>query len=156
MSTQETTSTNNSQATAVSYEKGQYSLLQILGIWLAGGAPLWIVAWLVHPALSQGIPGLETGILWMKLMIIGLVWEFVLSMLILYREEGNIRISTIRRRFWLNNPISRRTGQKDNRLWWLLVPLMLLVVALFQWRVDKASPFPGGAPQPQSGCPVRP
>jgi membrane protease YdiL (CAAX protease family) len=108
----------------------QYTLWQILGIWLAGGAPLWIFGWLVHPALRQGLPALDTGLLWIKLLIIGLVWQFVLSMFILYREEGNIRISTIRRRFWLNNPVSPRTGQKDNRLWWLLMPLMLLVVAL--------------------------
>jgi hypothetical protein len=109
---------------------GQYSLAKILGIWLAGGAPLWIFGWLVHPALSQGLLAVDRGLLWMKLMIIGLVWQFVFSMLILYREEGNIRISTISRRFWLNNPVSPRTGQKDNRLWWLLIPLILLVVAL--------------------------
>jgi CAAX protease family protein len=108
----------------------QYTLWKILGIWLAGGAPLWAFGWLVHPTLSKGLPALDTGLLWMKLMIIGLVWQFLLSMFILYREEGDIRISTIRRRFWLNHPVSPRTGQKDNRLWWLLIPLMLLVVAL--------------------------
>lgn len=106
----------------------QYSLGKILGIWLVGGAPLWIFGWLIHPALSQGLSAMEQGLLWMKLMLIGLVWQFVLSMLILYREEGNIRILTISRRFWLNNPVSPRTGQKDNRLWWLLIPLILLVV----------------------------
>ena len=111
-------------------ETGQYTFWQILGIWLAGGAPLWIFGWLVYPALSQRLPAVDTGLLWEKLLIIGLVWQFVLSMLILYREEGDIRISTICRRFWLNNPISPRTGQKDNRLWWLLIPLMLLVAAL--------------------------
>ena len=119
MSIQETTS-----------KKDQYTLWQILGIWLAGGAPLWIFGWVVHPALSQGLSGLDRGLLWMKLVLIALVWQFVLSMFILYREEGNIRISTICRRFWLKNPISPKTGQKDNRLWWLLIPLMLLVVAL--------------------------
>jgi hypothetical protein len=66
----------------------------------------------------------------MKLDLVGLVWQFALSMFIVYREEGDIRIATISRRFWLNNPISPRTGQKDNRLWWLLIPLMLLVVIL--------------------------
>ena len=129
MSTQEITSTKNLLGLSTS-AKNQYALWQILGIWLAGGAPLWIIGWVVHPALSQGLPELDTGLLWMKLNLIGLVWQFVLSMLILYREEGNIRISTICRRFWLNNPVSPRTGQKDNRLWWLLIPLMLLVVAL--------------------------
>ena len=119
MSTQEITS-----------KKDQYTLWQILGIWLAGGAPLWIFGWLVHPALSQRLSAMDRGLLWMKLDLIALVWQFVLSMLILYREEGNTRISTICRRFWLNNPISPKTGQKDNRLWWLLVPLMLLVVVV--------------------------
>jgi membrane protease YdiL (CAAX protease family) len=118
------------QERSTSYKHDQYTLWQILGIWLAGGAPLWIFGWLVHPALSRELPAVDSGLLWVRLMIIGLVWQFVLSMLILYREEGNIRISTIRRRFWLNNPISPRTGQKDNRLWWLLIPLMLLVAAL--------------------------
>jgi len=119
MSTHETTS-----------KQDQYALWQIIGIWLAGGIPLWIFGWLVYPALRQGLPAMDAGLLWMKLLIVGLVWQFVLSMLILYHEEGNIRIATICRRFWLNNPVSPRTGRKDNRLWWLLVPLMLLVVAL--------------------------
>ncbi len=103
--------------------KSWHALWQILGIWLAGGAPMWLFAWLLYPALRQGLSPMDGGLLYEKLMIIGLAWEFVLSMLILYREEGNIRISTIRRRFRLNNPVSPRTGQKDNRLWWMLIPL---------------------------------
>jgi membrane protease YdiL (CAAX protease family) len=129
MSTQEITSTNNLKALSTS-EEGQYTLWQILGIWLAGGAPIWILAWVIHPVLSQGPAPVDSGLLWMKLSLLGLVWQFVFSMLILYREEGDVRIATIRRRFWLNNPVSPRTGKKDNRLWWLLIPLMLLVVAL--------------------------
>ena len=108
----------------------QYTLWQILGIWLAGGAPMWILGWLVYPALRQGLPAVDAGLLRMKLLLVGLVWQFLLSMLILYREEGDIRRSTIGRRFWLKQPVSPRTGQKDIRLWWLLIPLMLLVVAL--------------------------
>jgi membrane protease YdiL (CAAX protease family) len=129
MSTQEITSTNAMKEISIS-EKGQYSLWQILGIWLVGGAPIWILAWVIHPVLSQGLAPVDSGLLWMKLSLLGLVWQFVLSMLILYREEGDIRLATISRRFWLNNPVSPRTGQKDNRLWWLLIPLMLLVVIL--------------------------
>jgi len=130
MSTQEITSTNNLLTPSTTSERGQYTLWQILGIWLAGGAPIWILAWLVYPALSRGLPAVDSGLLLMKLDLIGLVWQFVLSMLILYREEGNIKISTIRRRFWLNNPVSPRTGQKDNRLWWLLIPLILLTALI--------------------------
>jgi membrane protease YdiL (CAAX protease family) len=130
MSTQETAITENLQEISGARLKSQYTLLQILGIWLAGGAPLWIFGWVIHPTLSQGLSALDKGLLWMKLALVGVVWQFVLSMLIVYREEGNIWISTIGRRFWLNHPVSPRTGQKDRRLWWLLIPLMLLVVAL--------------------------
>ena len=113
MSTQEITSTNKPQELSTNYAKGQYTLWQILGIVLAAGAPFWILAWLIFPVLRQGLSAVEGGLLWMKLDIIGLVLQFMLSMFILYREEGNIRISTIARRFWLNNPVSPRTGRKD-------------------------------------------
>jgi len=110
-------------------EKGQYALWQIFGIWLAAGAPMWILGWLVYPGLSQNLTSVDAGLLRIKLFTVGLIWQFVLAMLILYREEGNIRVETIRRRFWLNSPVSPKTGQKDNRLWWLLVPLILLNAA---------------------------
>ena len=130
MSTRTITSTKSLQERSTSYGHDQYTLWQMLGIWLAAGVPLWIFGWVVFPVLSQGLPAFERGLLWEKLDIFALVWQFLLSMFILYREEGNIRLSTIGRRFWLNNPISPRTGRKDNRLWWLLIPLMLLIAAL--------------------------
>ncbi|GJQ34802.1 MAG: hypothetical protein JETCAE01_08120 [Anaerolineaceae bacterium] len=127
MSTQEITSTDNLQAYSTNRTRRQYTLWQILGIWLAGGAPMWLLGWVAYPALSAGLPPMEAGILRMKLMTVGLVWEFVLAMIILYREEGNIRLGTISRRFWLNHPKSARSGETKKALWWWLIPLTLLV-----------------------------
>jgi len=62
MSTQEMTSTNNVQDLLTS-AKIQYTLWQILGIWLAGGLPIWILAWLVYPALRQGLAAVNSGLL---------------------------------------------------------------------------------------------
>lgn len=112
------------------WQTGQYTFWQILGIWLAGGAPMWILGWLVYPALYQGLTAADAGLLRIKLLTAGLIWQFVLSMLILHKEAGDIRIETIRRRFWLNNPISPKTGQKNNWLWWLVLPLIVLVAAM--------------------------
>ena len=125
---------------ALEQETGQYTIWQIIGIWLAAGAPMWILGWLVYPTLSQNLTAVDAGLLRIKLLTVGLIWEFVLSMFILGREEGNIRIETIRRRFRLNHPVSPKTGQKDNRLWWLLIPLILLIYLL----QTKAAPVLNG------------
>lgn len=133
MTVQEITSTKNPsvkenmQKFPMTYEKDQYKLWQILGIWLAGGVPMWLLGWVAFPALSVGMPPLEAGMLRLKLLTAGLIWQFVLAMIILYREEGNIRLSTIGRRFWLNHPVSVRTGETRKALWWWIVPLFLLV-----------------------------
>lgn len=108
----------------------QYKLWQIIGIWLAAGVPMWVLGWLAYPTFSQGLDTADAGMLRIKLLTAGLIWQFILSMIILYREEGNIRLETIRRRFWLNNPISPKTGEKDNRLWWLIIPLLVLMALL--------------------------
>jgi membrane protease YdiL (CAAX protease family) len=111
-------------------QEGQYTLWQILGIWLAAGAPLWVLGWLVYPLLSQGLTAVDAGLLRIKLLTVGLVWQFVLSMLILFREQGNIRLETVRRRFRLNHPVSPKTGQTDKRLWWLLLLFLPLIYVM--------------------------
>jgi membrane protease YdiL (CAAX protease family) len=114
---------------SIAQKKGQYSLWQVIGIWLAAGAPMWVLGWVAYPAFSRDLPIVDAGLLRLKLLGLGLIWQFVLSMLILYREEGNLRLRTIRRRFWLNSPISPKSSEKNNWLWWLLIPFMVLVVA---------------------------
>lgn len=128
MSTQEITSTKELRQVSSS-AKNQYALWQIIGIWLAAGAPMWLLGWLAYPALSVGLPAAEAGLLRFKLMTLGLGLEFVLAMLILYYEEGNLRLSTIRRRFWLNQP-KDATGKTKKSLWWWIIPLILLVAVM--------------------------
>lgn len=130
MTTQELTATNNRPAPSVSHQQDQYTLWQILGLWLVGGAPMWLLGWVAYPALSVGLPPLDAGLLRIKLLAVGLVWEFALAMIILYREAGNIRIETICRRFWLNHPVSAQTGETNKALWWWLVPSILLVACV--------------------------
>jgi len=107
MSTQGIRSTNN-------LSKNQYTLWQVLGIWLAGGAPMWLLGWVAYPAMSAGRSAVDAALLRINLFSVGLIWQFVLAMIILYREEGNIRLSTISRRFWLNHPISPVTRETRN------------------------------------------
>lgn len=130
MSSQVITSTNSLQTRSKSAKDQQYTLWQILAIWLAAGVPMWLLGWVAYPALSAGLPPVDAGLLRLKLLTVGLIWQFILAMILLYREEGNIRLSTISRRFWLNHPVSPQTGETKKSLWWWLVPLLLLLVLL--------------------------
>lgn len=130
MSTQGLTPTNILQERSTSHAKDQYTLWQILGIWLAAGAPMWLLGWVAYPMLSAGLPPVDAGLLRLQLLTGGLIWQFALAVFILYREEGNLRLRTIRRRFWLNHPVSLRTGATKKSLWWWLVPLLLLLALL--------------------------
>jgi membrane protease YdiL (CAAX protease family) len=118
---------NNS---ATNQSNDQYSLGKIIGIWLAAGLPMWLLGWVAYPALSADLPPVDAGLLRIKLLTVGLIWEFVLSLIILYLEQGNIRLSTIRRRFWLNHPVSPKTGETKKALWWWIIPFVLLTAAL--------------------------
>jgi uncharacterized protein len=56
-------------------------------------------------------------------------------MILLYQETGNLRLSTIRQRLWLNTPRSPKTGGSHGRLWWWLVPLILLT-AIYEMQIS--------------------
>jgi membrane protease YdiL (CAAX protease family) len=112
-------------------EENQYSLAKILGIWVAAALPMAILGWVAYPALapdfeSDPIGAAKTRV---ALLTVGLIWMFVLSLFIVYREEGNLRWATIRRRFWLNTPRDTKTGEPRRKLWLWLIPFALLFLA---------------------------
>jgi hypothetical protein len=99
----------------------QYTLRQILGIWALVALPMALLGWVVAPAIIPYSP-LHPGITYWLLMIAGMGWQFVVSLVILYRELGTLRWSAIRRRTWLQTPRDPRTGQPNPKLFWWLVP----------------------------------
>jgi hypothetical protein len=101
----------------------QYTLWQILGIWALVSLPMALLAWVVTPAIIPYIP-LPPGITFWLMMIAGMAWQFVVSLVIIYRELGTLRWSAIRQRTWLQTPRDPRTDQPNARLfWWVLPPL---------------------------------
>src|SRR5512138_2171341 len=105
------------QASAETSE--QYSLVKILGIWALAAIPMGILSWIVFPALSPDYRSdpLGAGVTRLVLLTIGLIWLFVLSMIIVRQEEGDLRWATIKRRLWLNAPRDPKTGETRRRLW---------------------------------------
>lgn len=102
----------------------QYTLWQILGIWALVTLPMALLAWVVAPAIIPRSP-LHPGITFWLLMIAGMAWQFVVSLVIMYRELGTLRWSAIRQRTWLQTPRDPRTAQPNPKLfWWVLLPLL--------------------------------
>ena len=121
---------NNSTSTQ---SNSQYSLAKILGLWIAAAAPMGILAFVVYPALVPDFESDPIGAAFTRvgLIIVGLIWQVVLSMIIVYREEGDLRWATIRRRLWLNTPRDPQTGEPRRKLWLWLIPLLILFFASF-------------------------
>lgn len=127
--TNETISDSNAWNTV--QEENQYSLAKILGLWAAAALPMGILGWVVYPALTPDRITDPLGAASTRtiLMVLGLIWIFVLSMLIVYREEGDLRWATVRRRLRLNTPLDPKSGVPRRKLWLWLIPIVILGVA---------------------------
>ncbi len=130
-----------SAAASLEAEKGgQYSLAKILGIWALAAVPMGVLSWIVFPAFSPdfGSDPLGAGVTRLVLLAVGLVWLFVLSMIIVRREEGNLRWATVKRRLRLGTPRDPKTGETRRRLWLWLIPLLILITL---WEVALHAPL---------------
>jgi uncharacterized protein len=110
----------------------QYSLAKIVGIWALAAIPMGILGWIAFPLVAPDFESdpLAFGVTRVVLLTLGLVWLFVLSMIIVRQEEGNLRWTTVKRRLRLNTPRDPATGQPRPRLWLWVVPFLVAVVVV--------------------------
>lgn len=115
----------------------QYSLTTILLIWATVTAPMAVLAFVVAPAVIPRT-SLSAGLVYWILMVVGMVWQLVVSVAILRRELGGWHWPSVTERIWLNGPRDASTGEPRRRLWWWVVPAMLanLVGGLLATRLD--------------------
>ena len=105
----------------------QYSLAQILAVWAAAAIPMAVLAWLVAPLLGVLFGGSEVGFFRALLCITaGLIWQFVLTLILVRREQGTLRWSRVRDVLWLLSPRDPRSGRVGGRVWLWVIPFVLL------------------------------
>ena len=108
----------------------QYSLAKILGIWAAAALPMATLAWVVSPLVASRLEGPEALVRALLVSLtVGLIWQFVLVMLLVHRERGSLRWSVLKDALWLQAPRSPTTGRVGGRLWLVLIPCVLLLAA---------------------------
>jgi hypothetical protein len=117
------------QDRAIEAMDSQYSLAQILGIWLLAAVPMGLLAWVVFPVLAPNV-AVEPGLLFFALNVAGLMWQVILALTILYRETGTLKLGTIRDRTWRQQPRDPKTGQPRGILWLWLIPIIVLGAVL--------------------------
>jgi uncharacterized protein len=102
----------------------QLRLGGIIAIWAAAALPMGLLAWVVSPLLADHLSGPSplTRALIVTLTA-GLAWQFVLTMILVRREQGSLRWSVLRDALWLRAPRAPRTGRRGGRLWLVVLPL---------------------------------
>src|SRR4051812_39567461 len=105
----------------------QYSLAQILAVWAAAAVPMGVLAWVVAPWLGDQLGGDEPlARALLLLLTAGLVWQFVLVLILTRRELGGLKWSRVREALWLRAPRDPKSGRVGGRLWWWVLPCMVL------------------------------
>jgi membrane protease YdiL (CAAX protease family) len=89
-----------------------------------------VLAWVVAPRLATMIGG-PTGLAQALLIALafGLIWQFVLVVWLVWREQETLRWSVVREALWLRPPRSPWSGRVGGRVWLVLIPFGLLFYA---------------------------
>jgi membrane protease YdiL (CAAX protease family) len=104
----------------------QYSLAQILAVWAAAAIPMAVLAWLVTPLLGALLGGGDVAFIKALLLCItaGLIWQFVLTLILTRHEQGTLRWSRVRNALWLLSPRDPRSGRVGGRVWLWVIPFV--------------------------------
>src|SRR3712207_3348783 len=118
----------------------QYSLAQILAVWAAAAIPMGVLAWIAAPLLRDQLEGQDPFAQALLICITaGLIWQFVLVLILVRLEVGTLRWSRVREVLWLRKPRDPKTDRTGGRVWlWAL--LFIFLIAL--WQLVPAVPGP--------------
>ncbi len=105
----------------------QYRKRGILAVWAAATVPMGVLSWVVAPRLADGFSGpvpLAKALL--VCLGVGVVWQGVLVLALVAREQRSLRWPVVRDALWLRAPRSPRTGRTGGRVWWVVLPLVVV------------------------------
>ena len=119
----------------------QYSLPKILGVWAAAAVPMGVLAWIVAPLLRDQLGGRDPFAEALLICLTaGLIWQFVLVLILVRRELGGLQWSRVRPALWLQPPRDPKTGRVGGKVWWWA---LLFVVLVSVWQLATGSLISG-------------
>jgi membrane protease YdiL (CAAX protease family) len=85
-----------------------------------------VLSWVVAPRLADVLPGGSPLVQALLLTLTGgLIWQFVLVLVLVRREQGSLSWPVLRDALWLRSPRSPRTGRCGGWVWLALVPFVV-------------------------------
>jgi membrane protease YdiL (CAAX protease family) len=112
----------------------QYSLKKIILIWLAVTLPIGILGWIIAPCIAEKINNIGIGRT--IAILIGLIWQFVLLLILLYNDNKKISFKVLKNGLWLKHPSLPGTNKENKILWLIIIPLIFLT-AFYQIVIAK-------------------
>ncbi len=108
----------------------QYTLPRILGTWAMAALPMAAMAWVIAPWLAHGIDG-PTALPQALILTLtaGLIWQFLLVLILVYREQRSLRWPVVKDALWLRAPRRPSTGRRGGRAWLIVIPLIVALAA---------------------------
>lgn len=108
-----------------------WSLARVLLVWALATAPMGLAAWVAAPLLADTWDG---PLPLMRALIIcltvGLAWQSGIVAWTVRRERGSLSRRTLADALWLRRPHGPRSGRTGGRVWWMLVPAAVALIAL--------------------------
>jgi uncharacterized protein len=120
----------------------QYSLAQILCVWAAAALPMAVLSWIAVPVLRDQLGGDEPFVEALLICLTaGLVWQFVLVLILIRQELGGLEWPRVRDALWLWPPRDPKRGRVGGRVWWWAL-LFVLLAGLWQTAPGISGPSP--------------
>lgn len=116
---------NHSVSPGAESTDAQYSLKKILLIWVMSAIPMGLLAFVVTPAVVA-VAHWPPLMVYFVAIIVGLVWQFILSLLILKHDGHELNWQTVVTRMKYQKPVHPETGKSSYRLLWWTLPFILL------------------------------
>lgn len=110
-------------------QEKQYTLVQIVYLWVLVTVPMGLARFWILPHFKDQI-SIHPGLFFWWLIILGMVWQFVLSVIILKLELKTLTWSALKKRLWLNHPIDPKNHRVIKRVYWLTIPIILYAFLL--------------------------
>jgi uncharacterized protein len=125
----------------------QYSLRQVLGLWVAVTGPMGILGWVVAPWMSHHMGGRDPFIDALLIFFnVGLLWMLAVVLIAVRREQGSLAWPALRDALWLRAPRDPTSKRVGGRVWWWLVPFIIVSAGVNAAPLDPTGPLPRDFP----------